>query len=143
MDGEVPLLLSRKALSRLGMVYDIENHTARFKHLGIESFNLLTTDNGHPAIQVNPKVFANRKLPSPQEWEDDEVRLFLAKSQHMAHAVMMTSDVASTEQSDNLRDRNEDFPRRRTVGALDPQDLLSEEDQRDYQEYAMRDPAQP
>ena len=82
VDGEVPLLLSRRALSRLGMVYDIENHTAQFKHLGIDHFRLLATDNGHPAIQVNPSAFAGQKLPTPQEWDDDEVKILSARAIH-------------------------------------------------------------
>ena len=120
VDGEVPLLLSRKALSKLGMVYDIENHTARFKHLGIDGFGLLTTDNGHPAIQVNPKAFGRHKLPSPQEWDDDEVKLFTAQSQYMVHGSYMTSDVASSARPPRFRDRNEAFPAGGPLGNLTP-----------------------
>ena len=120
VDGEVPLLLSRKALSKLGMVYDIENHTARFKHLGIDGFGLLTTDNGHPAIQVNPKAFGRHKLPSPQEWDDDEVKLFTAQSQYMVHDSYMTSDVASSARPPRFRDRNEAFPAGGPLGNLTP-----------------------
>ena len=118
VDGEVPLLLSRKALSKLGMIYDIENHTATFKHLGVDHFKLLTTDNGHPAIQVSPKAFGNRKLPSPQEWADDEVRLFLSQSQYMAHTIHMTSDGASVESNSGVDDRGDSFPAGGPLGRM-------------------------
>ena len=77
VQGEVPLLLSRRALSTLGMLYDVERHAADFKHLGISNYQLLTTENGHPAIPVNPQALQNARFPSPQEWAGDEVRLIL------------------------------------------------------------------
>ncbi|CAE7414743.1 RE2 [Symbiodinium sp. CCMP2592] len=92
VEGEVPLLLSRKVLSVLGMVYDVDENTARFKHLGVDNIMLSTTDNGHPALIVNPRVGHNPKLPSPQEWADDEVKLLpLARKQYTVHTSLMTS----------------------------------------------------
>ena len=55
MHGQVPLLLSRKALSTLGMFYDVEGHKADFRRSGLCDFPLLTTENGHPAIPVKPQ----------------------------------------------------------------------------------------
>ena len=75
VQGEVPLLLSRRALSTLGMLFDVERHAADFKHLNILNYQLLTTENGHPAIPVNPQALQHVRFPSPQEWADDEVRL--------------------------------------------------------------------
>ncbi|CAE7506765.1 GIP [Symbiodinium sp. CCMP2592] len=121
VDGEVPLLLSRRALSKLGMIYDIENHTARFKHLGIDPFRLLTTDNGHPAIQVNPSAFAGQKLPSPQHWEDDEVQLLSMSAQYMTHSVCMTSEIAPPDQRETVTTKSNKFPREGPLRQLAPQ----------------------
>eukprot|EP00439_Symbiodinium_sp_Y106_P020736 s8223_g2.t1 len=120
VDGEVPLLLSRNALSRLGMIYDIENHTAQFKHLGIDHFKLLTTDNGHPAIQVNPSGFTGQKLPTPQEWDDDEVKIFSARPQYTAHTVHMTSETDPFDRSDVFETRGNKFPPGGPLGQLMP-----------------------
>ena len=85
VQGEVPLLMSRGALSKLGMVYDLEGHSAQFKHLGIERFSLMTTDSGHPAIPVTPKRVPGVKWPSPQEWANSEVIIVpSAASQYVA-----------------------------------------------------------
>ena len=120
VDGEVPLLLSRKALSKLGMIYDIENHTAKFKNLGVDHFSLLTTDNGHPAIQVNPSALAGQKLPAPQEWGGDEVKLLPMRPQYTAHSIHMTSDLKSPDCSDRIESRADSFPPGGPLGDLMP-----------------------
>ena len=85
VQGEVPLLMSRGALSKLGMVYDLEGHSAQFKHLGIERFSLMTTDSGHPAIPVSPKCVPGMRWPSPQECANSEVIIVpSAPSQYVA-----------------------------------------------------------
>ena len=86
VQGEVPLLMSRSALSKLGMVYDLEDHSAQFKHLGINKFSLMTTDSGHPAIPVTPKRVPGMKWPSPQQWANSEVIIVpMAESQYTAY----------------------------------------------------------
>ena len=120
VDGEVPLLLSRNALSRLGMIYDIENHSAQFKHLGIDHFKLLTTDNDHPAIQVNPSGFTGQKLPTPQEWDDDEVKILSVRPQYTAHSVHMTSEADPFDRSDVFDTRGNKFPPGGPLGQLMP-----------------------
>ena len=71
MQGEVPLLMSRGALSKLGMVYDLEGHSAQFKHLGIERFSLINDPRrasekhygkGH-SVQVHFLLSVSRQLP--------------------------------------------------------------------------------
>ncbi|CAE7806230.1 GIP, partial [Symbiodinium sp. KB8] len=89
VQGEVPLLMSRSALSKLGMVYDLEGHAAQFKHLGIERFSLMTTDSGHPAIPVTPKRVPGMKWPSPQEWASSEV--IIVPSAGSQYTTFMTS----------------------------------------------------
>ncbi|CAE7529744.1 GIP [Symbiodinium sp. CCMP2592] len=88
VQGEVPLLMSRSALSKLGMIYDVEEHSAKFRNLGIEKYTLLTTDSGHPAIPVSPRRVPGLKWPSPQQWAGSEVIIVpSAESQYMSYMV--------------------------------------------------------
>ncbi|CAE7821075.1 KdelR [Symbiodinium sp. CCMP2456] len=50
--GDIPLLLSKPALAKLGMILDLEKNTADFRKLGIKDLQLLTTPSGHPAVPV-------------------------------------------------------------------------------------------
>ncbi|CAE7353792.1 GIP [Symbiodinium sp. CCMP2592] len=94
--GEVPLLMSRSALSKLGMVYDLEDHSAQFKKLGIDKYMLLTTDSGHPAIPVSPKRVPGLKWPTPQQWAGSEVIIVPpAESQYMSYMVSAVEGDAS------------------------------------------------
>ena len=92
VQGEVPLLMSRGALSKLGMVYDLEGHSAQFKHLGIERFSLMTTDSGHPAIPVTPKCVPGMRWPSPQEWANSEVIIVPSAASQYVAFMTNTSD---------------------------------------------------
>ncbi|CAE7680753.1 GIP [Symbiodinium microadriaticum] len=73
VSGDVPLLLSRHTLGKLGMVYDIENHRADFKKLNIENYKLCFTSSGHPSLPVSPSKVADLQYPDPQEWGAREV----------------------------------------------------------------------
>ncbi|CAE7252997.1 RE1 [Symbiodinium sp. CCMP2592] len=96
VQGEVPLLMSRNALSKLGMVYDLEEHSAQFKKLGIDKYMLLTTDSGHPAIPVSPKRVPGLKWPTPQQWAGSEVIIVpSAESQYMSYMVSAVEGDAS------------------------------------------------
>ena len=50
--AEVPLLLSRAALAKMQMKYDLEANTADFLALGLRDVKLKTTASGHPALSV-------------------------------------------------------------------------------------------
>ena len=92
VDGDVPLLLSRSVLGKLGMVYDIERHEADFKALGLTKYQLSLTNTGHPAIPVSPKRSPGLVFPSEEDWGTDEVRILSqAGGQYTA---FMTSSVA-------------------------------------------------
>ena len=87
--------MSRSALGALGMVYDLEDHSAKFKHLSIDRFTLMTTDSGHPAIPVTPKRVPGLKWPSPQQWGNYGVIILpSAESQYVA---FMTSSPKLSE----------------------------------------------
>ena len=77
------------------MVYDLEDHSAKFKHLSIDRFTLMTTDSGHPAIPVTPKRVPGLKWPSPQQWGNYGVIILpSAESQYVA---FMTSSPKLSE----------------------------------------------
>ena len=54
INGDVPLLLSKTVLGKLGMVFDIEKGQADFNKVGLKGFDLLITASGHPAIPIVP-----------------------------------------------------------------------------------------
>ena len=54
INGDVPLLMSKKALAQLGMIYDVARNTADFSEVGLKGFVLLQTTSGHPAIPICP-----------------------------------------------------------------------------------------
>ena len=70
--GDIPLLLSRTVLGKLGMVFDIEGGRADFTKVGLQSYSLLTTPSGHPAIPIIP---AKADLSSVPVLEIEDVRL--------------------------------------------------------------------
>ena len=104
------------------MVYDVDENTAKFKHLGVGDIALSVTDNGHPAIVVNPRAGQNPKFPSPQEWADNEVKLLpLARKQYMMHAAFMTSNPEqSAEQPSSGQTSDLKLPSRGPVANLTP-----------------------
>ena len=76
VQGEVPLLISRAALARLGMVMDVADNTADFKTVGVKGLKLESTASGHPALPVCHK---DLPLPDaralPKAWGSDEVKI--------------------------------------------------------------------
>ena len=89
--GEVPLLLSRSVLSGLGMIYDIEDSRADFKHLNIHGHNLSSTDSGHP------EGIPGFRFPTPDQWGSAE--LYIVPESTTAYTVHMSS---AASESSNL-----------------------------------------
>ena len=58
INGDVPLLLSKGVLSKLGMIYDVEQGRADFSRVGLRGFELRVTSSGHPAIPIVPAKVA-------------------------------------------------------------------------------------
>ncbi|CAE7615546.1 GIP [Symbiodinium sp. CCMP2592] len=52
--GDVPLLLSKTVLGKMGMIYDVSVGCADFTHVGLRNYKLLATASGHPAIPIVP-----------------------------------------------------------------------------------------
>ena len=82
--GDVPLLLSRGALARLGMVLDVARNMASFEAVDLKGFKLCTTSTGHPAIPVDHQ---GRKPPAgeavPKGWPEDGLVIFGAREVYM------------------------------------------------------------
>ena len=94
VNGDVPLLLSRTVLSRIGMIYNLAGHKADFSELGVSSYPLKVTATGHPAIPVAPHEMPGVVFPSPQEWGEDEIIMQReGRQQYMVH--MTSAHVAS------------------------------------------------
>ncbi|CAE7037715.1 GIP [Symbiodinium sp. CCMP2592] len=76
--GDVPLLISKPALAKLGTCLDLENDTADFRKLGISNVRLLTTPSGHPSVSVShdDKVPPGPEVLKP--WEPPGVQIFSA-----------------------------------------------------------------
>ena len=75
VNGEVPLLVSRPALGKMGMIIDIERNQASFKHLELANMDLQITDTGHPAFPVQPSKLPETCL-APPNWESAEIQIF-------------------------------------------------------------------
>ncbi|CAE7483963.1 unnamed protein product, partial [Symbiodinium necroappetens] len=103
--GEVPLLLSRSVLSGLGMIYDVEDSKADFKHLNIHGHNLSSTDSGHPAIVVKPEGIPGFRFPTPDQWGSAE--LYIVPEPTAAYTVHMSS---AASESTNLETAASEVP---------------------------------
>ena len=82
INGDVPLLMSKKALADLGMVYDVAANRADFNRVNLKEFDLITTSTGHPAIPIIP----SRPTAGPDRLvlDDSGVK---SSGQYMAFAV--------------------------------------------------------
>ena len=68
--GDIPLLLSRPLLAKLGGILDLGNNKVDFRALGSGELELLATPSGHPAIRVDHKCPQEPDLASiPKVWE--------------------------------------------------------------------------
>ena len=81
VNGEVPLLVSRPALGKMGMIIDIERNQASFKHLELANMDLQITDTGHPAFPIQPSKLPETCL-APPNWESAEIQIFSLAGQY-------------------------------------------------------------
>ncbi|CAE7492417.1 GIP [Symbiodinium natans] len=54
ISGDIPLLLSKAVLGKLGMIYNVGTGDADFVEVGLRGYRLVTTASGHPAIPIVP-----------------------------------------------------------------------------------------
>ena len=64
--GDIPLLLSKTVLGKLGMIYDVENGKADFRAINLKDYVLTTTTSGHPAIPIVPVSLPADKMSDLQ-----------------------------------------------------------------------------
>ena len=64
--GDIPLLLSKTVLGKMGMVYDVQNGKADFRAIGLSNYELATTASGHPAIPICPVSVSPGEMPDLQ-----------------------------------------------------------------------------
>ena len=72
--GDVPLLLSRGALAKLGAVLDVAENTADFKVINVKGFPLKITDTGHPAVPFVP-IRPPAPYESHKDWASEDLKI--------------------------------------------------------------------
>ena len=87
--GDVPLLLSKTVLGKMGMIYDVSIGCADFTHVGLKGYKLLATASGHPAIPIVPAKPANGFNSADSALPVEDVSLE-PRVQYMIHAVAFT-----------------------------------------------------
>ena len=102
VNGDVPLLLSRPVLGRLGMILDVNENRADFKNLHVKDLQLIITDTGHPAVPVRP-IFVEAALAQGDGWDGAEVKILSERAQYTAFAVETVSVHESSVQEQPLR----------------------------------------
>ena len=82
VNGDVPLLVSRSALGKMGMLLDVAENRASFKALAVEDLLLETTETGHPAFQIKPSPLPKAFVQGPN-WDSAEIKIFSQAEQYM------------------------------------------------------------
>ena len=90
INGDVPLLLSKGVLSKLGMIYDVEQGRADFSRVGLKGFELQVTSSGHPAIPIVPAKVAGNDSAA---FQAEDLKL-LPREQYMVFALAHGSSKA-------------------------------------------------
>ena len=103
VNGEVPLLLSRKVLASLGMIYDIAGHKASFEQLGIRDYKLRFTQTGHPALPVQPSSLPGFKFAAPKDWDNPELEIFSSACERYTAFMTFASDREQGDARANFR----------------------------------------
>ena len=82
VNGEVPLLVSRLALGKMGMIMDVEYNRASFRSLGVTDMTLQITQTGHPAFSVQPACIP-RSCLAASNWESAEIQILPLSGQYI------------------------------------------------------------
>ncbi|CAE7487110.1 GIP, partial [Symbiodinium necroappetens] len=85
--GDVPLLLSRGALAKLGTVLDIAANTADFKFINVKGFPLKITDTGHPAVPFVP-IRPPEPLEPRKDWAGEDLMILSSERAYTGVAVL-------------------------------------------------------
>ena len=85
IETDVPLLLSRPVLAKLGMKFDLMAHTADFDAFGITGMKLNVTDSGLPSVPVADSHGLPPQWPKGINWVETEIYLPKLKAAYMVH----------------------------------------------------------
>ncbi|CAE7324091.1 hypothetical protein AK812_SmicGene40206 [Symbiodinium microadriaticum] len=94
--GDIPLLLSKTVLGKMGMIDDVSLGCADFTQVGLKGYKLMSTASGHPAIPIVPAKPAGG-VKSVLSIEDLSLE---PREQYTVHAVAYTG--LSTQSLYNL-----------------------------------------
>ena len=98
VNGEVPLLVSRLALGKMGMIMDVEYNRASFRSLGVTDMTLQITQTGHPAFSVQPACIP-RSCLAASNWESAEIQILPLSGQYTE----VTEGRLSSEQGSSVQ----------------------------------------
>ena len=74
VQGDLPLLLSRPVLAKLGMIMDVALNQADFRSVHLYHAALKMTESGHPALPLVP-VRGPIEKASADFWADGEIMI--------------------------------------------------------------------
>ena len=94
VQGDVPLLLSRGVLAKLGMIMDVAKNQASFNQIGLDHVQLVATDTAHPALPVQP-IACPANMAEGSVGIPDEVQILPRGGQY---TVFVADGVASESQ---------------------------------------------
>ncbi len=87
--GDIPLLMSRPALARLGLVMDLGKNVADFRAVSSGEFDLKATPSGHPAICVDHRGLAKPNVTElPKVWENRGISILNVREVYMVGTSM-------------------------------------------------------
>ena len=87
--GDIPLLMSRPALARLGLVMDLGKNVADFRAVSSGEFDLKATPSGHPAICVDHRGLAKPNVSElPKVWENHGISILNVREVYMVGTSM-------------------------------------------------------
>ncbi|CAE7227655.1 RE2, partial [Symbiodinium sp. CCMP2592] len=96
--GDIPLLLSRPALARLGLVLDLGSNVATFRALDGGEVELEETTSGHPAVVVDHSKLAKPDTSRlPDSWEPHGIAILGPREVYM---VACSGGVSGDDQGD-------------------------------------------
>ena len=86
VNTDVPLLLSRAVLAKLGMNYNLANNTATFGALGGQEIQLNMTQAGHPEVCITYSESGWPTWPDCVDWSLTEIFIPQAAGAYMVRA---------------------------------------------------------
>ena len=103
VQGELPLLLSRPVLARLGMVMDVATNRADFKKVDAYDVPLKVTESGHPALPLSTLKGTPAKAPAAF-WAAEEIKIHATGAAYTVFAAGVLTGSFGTAEDHNGSD---------------------------------------